>query len=152
MPPPLSMGGDIISVRGAQNTVTDWRSSVLGSSAPPWTPADLGAKLEAWFEPKPSGVVLDSDDNIATLLDLTGHGYDAVPPNAGQAPAFHATGGLNGHGWIDSDPVRNTGLTFGKAVPAFPDGFEYVLAASLPALPAGSLGQRVDGRGYHSTL
>ena len=65
---------------------------------------------------------------------------------------FVASGGLNGHGYVASDPASDTGLTFGKAVPAFPDGFEYVIAASLPALPVGSFGYAFDVGGNNAIL
>lgn len=66
-----------------------------------WTPAELGASLLGWWRAETDNVTIET--GVSSWTDLSGNGEHLANANTDQQPAFSATGGPNGRGYLEFD-------------------------------------------------
>jgi hypothetical protein len=72
--------------------------TLLGGARKPaalWTPLQLGASLDAWWDPSKTANITLNGGNIASYTDSSPHAVIASQATAGNQPGYSATG-LNG--------------------------------------------------------
>lgn len=96
------------------------RAGNLGRSwVSPWTPADLGASLYAWWDASRADLITQSGGLVSSWKDSVA-GYDAVQAVGASKPTYSATG-FNGFAVVSADGVDDE-LTVTGVPAAIPTG------------------------------